>query len=177
MNRRTLATTMAAAITTVSVTALGGCGTVVFDNRFAVAVDDPSGRLVGDRVEVSVFDPLMGDTRDWADQFAGVSTPETPYRTEMSVTDTRMVADSSPPRQVTAGVYLPQFDDTGYYVIAVDPVDGATADYRAGYVTYDYSWETSGAKRPTAPPLPMTITTADNGNGWDLQVEVQIPPR
>lgn len=177
MNRPTLVRAMVMIIAAASVAVLGGCGTVVFDNRFAVVVDDPSGRLDSDRVEVSVFDPLMGDTADWAEQFAGVSTPQAPYLREMPVTDTKMVADSSPPRRVTAGVYLPQFDDTGYYVIAIDPVDGGTLDYEAGYVTYDYSWETSGAKRPTAPPLPMTITTADNGNGWDLQVEVRIPPR
>lgn len=177
MIRRAFVAAVTVATVVVAVGGLAGCGTVVFDNRFAVTVNDPSGRLGTDRVAVSVFDPQMGDTRDWAEQFAGVSTPESPYRRDLPQTGTRMIGDSSPPSRITAGVYLPQFDDTGYYVIALDPVAGTSQDYQAGYVTYDYSWETSGKKRPTAPPLPMTITTGDNGNGWDVEVTVQIPPR
>ena len=54
---------------------------------------------------------------------------------------------------------------------------GETLDYQAPYVTYDYSWETTGKKRPAKPPLPMTITAGQGENGWQLAVEVQVPPK
>lgn len=161
----------------VSAMLLAGCGTVVVENTFTVRVEDPSGRLGTDDVAVSVFDPTMGDTNDWAGESLGLTTPAQPYRRQLPTTATKLVGDSSPPTRVTAGVYLPQFDPTGYYLIAFDPVAGQTIDYAAGYVTYDYSWETSGAARPTAPPLPMTITAEAAGNAWELGVEVRIPLR
>ncbi len=159
-----------------AVVVLAGCGTATFDNQVIVTVSDPSGRLGSDQVQVAVFDPMMGDTADWAEQHLGVAAPGAPYRTSVFATDTKMVGDTSPPKSVVLGMYLPQFDDTGFYSISLNPVAGQTLDYEAPYVTYDYSWETTGAKRPTGPPLPMAITTGQDGDNWQFQIEVQIPP-
>lgn len=173
MFRRTIRTGIGAALAAL---ALAGCGTATFDNQFAVTVADPSGRLGTDQVQVAVFDPMMGDTRDWARQHMGVATPTEPYRTSVFATDTKMIGDSSPPSRVVAGMFLPQYDPSGFYSITLQPVAGQTVDYEAPYVTYDYSWETTGKKRPTGPPLPMTITTSQDGDNWQFDIQVQIPP-
>ncbi len=159
-----------------AVLTLAGCGTATFDNEFAVTVADPSGRLGTDQVQVSVFDNTMGDTQDWAEKDLGIAAPGAPYRASVFATATKMIGDSSPPTDVRAGLYLPQFDDTGYYAIQLQPVAGETVTVAAPYVTYDYSWETSGKKRPTKDPLPLTITAGQGDKGWQLAVEVQIPP-
>lgn len=173
MIRKSIAAGIGAVVALVS---LAGCGTATFDNQVIVSVDDPSGRLGTDQVKVAVFDPMMGDTKDWAQQRMGIAAPGAPYRTSVFATDTKFVGDNSPPRSVRLGLYLPQYDDTGYYAISLEPVDGSIVDVAAPYVTYDYSWETTGKKRPTGPPLPLTITTGQDGSNWLLGVVVQIPP-
>lgn len=173
MIRKTIAAGVGALV---ALLGLAGCGTATFDNEVAVTVNDPSGRLGTDQVKVSVFDPLMGDTRDWAQEQMGVAAPGAPYRNELFATDTKFVGDSSPPRSVRLGMYLPQYDDSGFYSISFEPVAGQTIDLDAPYVTYDYSWETTGKKRPTGPPLPLTITAGQDGSNWLLDIQVQIPP-
>ena len=154
---------------------LAGCGTVSFTNRVAVSVADSSRQWGDEPLAVSVFDPLMGDTRDWARESLGTTAPGEPYRRDLPDTGTRWVGDSSPPRTVQVGIYLPEVDRTGYYAVTVEPVSGQTRSYDATYVSYDYSWETTTGRRPTGPPLPLTVTSLDNGNGWDLQLAVALP--
>ena len=67
-------------------------------------------------MQVSVFDNRMGDTQDWAEKNLGSRPPGSPYRATVFATDTKFVGDTSPPAEVRAGLYLPQFDDSGYYV-------------------------------------------------------------
>ena len=73
---------------------------------------------------VSVFDPLMGDTSDWAGKSMGTTAPGTPYVGSFQTTDTKMVFDSSPPNEVEAGLYLPSYNAKGYFRFRFSPIAG-----------------------------------------------------
>lgn len=143
------------------IAALAGCGTVVFTNSFIVTVQSsgPAG--------VSIFDPQQGDTRDWAERTLGTAAPGQPYRQQLNTTGTKVIGDSGPPRRVTAGLYLPDLDDSGYFVIAFDPVAGESTDYAAGFVSF-----TGG---PGREPLPLILTTVTSDDGWEVAIEVPVP--
>lgn len=142
--------------------ALAGCGTVVFTNSFSVSVTSAAGT----EVEVSVFDPYVGDTRDWAERSLGTATEGQPYTQDLNTTGTKVIGDNSPPTRVTAGLYLPQINDSGYFAIAFDPVPGESVDYAAGFVPFSEG---------QADPLPLILTAVTTDNGWDVDIEVLVP--
>ncbi len=156
----------------VAVLALAGCGTVVYENEFTVTVSESSATAP---VPVAIFDNRMGDTADWARQHLGTTSPDRPYVTTVSSNQTRMIGDNSPPQTVNVGLYLPQHEKTGYYALDLTPVADTSVTVDAPFVTYDYSWESKGTPRPTGPPLPVTVSFRDGGNGWLIDVQVPAP--
>ncbi|MEZ5114955.1 MAG: ankyrin repeat domain-containing protein [Candidatus Nanopelagicales bacterium] len=149
---------------------LPGCGTVAFQNRFTVLVDDPAGRLPAGPVTVSVFDPLMGDTRDWAAQFAGPTTPAAPYTRTVSSTGSRMFFDRGPQQDVSVGLAVPTYNDFGYYALTLRPVREGTTEVSAPFVPYD-TYTPDEARGP----LPVRVDARADGSAWDLTLTPTIP--
>ncbi|MEI2715842.1 MAG: hypothetical protein V9E98_02400 [Candidatus Nanopelagicales bacterium] len=173
MIRRVLSGALGSLIAALSLTA---CGTATFNNEFTVSVTDPRDRLGTDEVQVSVFDPQMGfpERGTRTAESIGVTTAGQPYSATVFTTDTKMIGDSSPPRTVSVGVYLPQLQGDGYYGVRLDPADGATVDYLAPFVSFNAGYEAPGEKRKTAPPLPMRITSVAGDNGWEIAIIAEV---
>ena len=75
MRSRTVLFTLLASL------ALSSCGTGVFTHRFAIEIDDPGGRLGPPPYLLSVFDPQMGRSEEWARKTMGTTTPGTAFST------------------------------------------------------------------------------------------------
>ncbi len=136
---------------------LSGCGMKSFSDSYAVRVDTPQ--------QVSIFDPRMGDTRDWAEETMGPASPSQPYTTEVSNLSTKMFYDSSPPVSIRVGLYLPSVTETGYYAIGIEPVVAGTLTYDATFVP----WYSETPVDPL-PPLPISMEIAAGPNGWVINM-------
>lgn len=166
---------LVAALAVVPMLVLIGCGTATFDNAFLITVADPSHRLgaVDAPVEVSVFDPQMGSSREWAGKTMGTATPDQPYAGTVPTTDTKFFFDHSPPAQVAVGVAIPGYADNGWFSLRFSPADGKTQDVVSGFVPYAEQYP-EGNK---VVPLLMTITSVAGDEGWASTVVVHIPER
>lgn len=173
MFRRVLSGTIGSLLAALTLTA---CGTATFDNAFSVTVSDPQDRLGTDQVKVSVFDPQMGfpEPGTRTSETIGITTPGQPYTTTVFTTDTKMIGDSSPPRTVSVGLYLPQLRADGYYGIRLEPVNATTVDYVAPFVAFNAGYEAIGEKPTKAPPLPLRITSLAGDNGWEIAVVANV---
>jgi hypothetical protein len=136
---------------------LSGCGTASFSNAFAVRVDSPQ--------QVSIFDSMMGESAQWAGKTMGLAAPGSPYTTEVSALDTKMIFDSSPPRSVQVGLYLPSVTETGYYAIDLPAVAPGTVSVSAPFV----AWYSETPVDPQ-PAQPMTLDIAEGPNGWVINI-------
>ena len=151
--------------------ALSACGTGVFPVRFEVSIEDPASTIGAPPTAVSVFDPTMGDTRDWAQKFMGQAAPGKPYVTTFQTTATKMVFDSGPPTEVSAGVAIPPYTDRGYFRFAIRPVAGQRETIKPGFIPY-LEFDPTG-RNIAAPTLMVLPTEADKG--WNLQITVLLP--
>lgn len=148
-----------------------GCGTAVVENRFAVTLDDPSGVLGADPVAVSVFDPGMGASDEWARRSIGVVAPGQPYTTSFNTTTTRVLGDSSPPERVELGLALPDWRPSGHFGAAFTPVDGQTQTVTAPFVGYfGYDPTEDGEVEP----VDLSITSRAGDLTWEMAVQVRI---
>lgn len=136
---------------------LSGCGTASFSNAFAVRVDSPQ--------QVSIFDSMMGESAEWAGKTMGQATPTAPYTTEVSALDTKMIFDSSLPRSVRVGLYLPSVTETGYYAVDLPTVAPGTVSLSAPFV----AWYSPTPVDPL-PAQPMTLEIAQGPNGWVINI-------
>jgi hypothetical protein len=150
---------------------LSACGTGVFPINFAVSIDDPAGTVGAPPTQVSVFDPTMGDTRDWARKFMGQTSPGNPYLTTFQTSATKMVFDSGPPPEVSAGLAIPAYTDRGYFRFVIRPVAGQSQTIKPGFIPY-LEFDPSGRAIAT-PTLEVLPTAAEKG--WDLKVTVVLP--
>lgn len=143
---------------------VSGCGTATFDTTVTVVVGGAT-----EAQRVSVFDPQMGSTRDWAQRTAGTTSPSAPYTTVVPAVDTKMIFDSNPPRRVVLGLWLPEVSDAGYFRLAFEPQDGSSVAATGGLVP----WQ-EGAE-PDVPPLPVSVAAAATDRGWQLGLTVEGP--
>jgi hypothetical protein len=150
---------------------LPACGTATFDNTFIVVIDDPSDRLESE-VAVSVFDNVMGFSRDWAQRTMGTTSPDAPYIGTVPATDTKMIFDSSPPARVAAGLAIPAYTDDGSFQIVCDPGGAEQQEITAGFAPYDER----DPKAETVAPLALSVASTPGDRGWIMHVTVHIPP-
>lgn len=159
---------------TVAVLALlvTGCGTVLVDTTFVVAIEDPSEVLPPGPVEVSVFDSTMGTSDEWASKTMGATSPGQPYVTSFKSTATKMIGDTHPSTTVTTGLAIPGYQPKAYFSINLTPVNGQTTTSEAPFIGYyDYSASRAGA----VPPLPIRVTGEAGELSWRIHLDVRIP--
>jgi hypothetical protein len=173
-----LRTGIAAALKTapvlVAALLLGGCGTGVFTSTFAVYVDDPSDRLGPPPVQVSIFDPLMGSSAEWADRTMGSSQPGSAYAGQVDQTESRMAFDSSPPKRVPAALYLPAYSEQGYFALDLQPAAGQSQELDAPFVAF---WSPEPGKVRQLPPLAVTTACTQADAGWAITLTAHIPEK
>lgn len=138
---------------------LAGCGTASFSNAVAVLVPTPQ--------RVSVFDPGMGQSAEWAEKTMGQAAPGSPYTTEVAALDTKFIGDNSPPASLSLGLYLPDRTDAGYYGLSMPTVTAGTSEMSLPFVAW-YS-ETPVAPQP---PLQATVEVTAGPNGWLVNITV-----
>lgn len=151
------------------VLALAGCGTGTFDSTYRVSVEDPAGAQGA--VAVSMFDPSMGDTQEWAEKSLGTASPGRPYEATITAVESRLLLDGGPSQAVEAGLYLPELNPNGWYRVAFEPVDGAHQQVQAMFVP----WEVPGTP---APAIDLRILPESDDSAWivDLTVLPTGPP-
>jgi hypothetical protein len=154
------------------VVGLGGCGTAVFHHTVEVVLQDPSGRLGGGPVPVSVFDHLMGYSEEWARRSIGPASSARPYRATVSSTAAKTIFDSSPPDRVEVGLAIPSLEGRGYFLVTLQPKLAPEAIVQASYCRYDAYFPDAGA-----PTLPVRYQATPSADGWRLRLIPQIPAR
>ena len=151
---------------------LTGCGTAVYDHRIEIAIQDPAGRLGPPPIAVGVFDKDMGSSEEWAGKWMGGTGPGVPYVGKVSATATKMFYDSAPPARVETGIALPSYAKAGYFLLDVNPVEGAEQTTVLTFVPY-------GTPSPAAVstvPLPARFSSEFSGKGWLIHLTVDVPP-
>ena len=149
---------------------LTGCGTVLVTNNFAVSFDGQSGP-----VKVSVFDPSMGASAEWAAKTMGEALPAQPYQTSFKTTATRFVGDNSPSDSVSAGLYVPDISKAGYWALTIRPVDGQRSTVTAPFVRYWASSPSPSKGSSTTSALTVVVSARRSDLTWDLSLVV-LPP-
>lgn len=149
-----------------SALALGGCGTAALSSSIQVTVDDPAGALPPGPVRVAVFDPALGDTRDWATRSLGTASAESPYTGTVTSTETRVALDRGPAKRVRAGLFLPDYRGLGWYALELEPRDGVEQEVSAPLV----AWDGYGPQTRGAPPLTVRVRSRADGDTWRLDV-------
>lgn len=139
---------------------LAGCGTATFSNSVAV--------LVPTAQQVSVFDPGMGQSAEWAQKTMGEGAPGSPYTTEVFSTDTKMVGDDSPPTSLSLGIYLPDRTDAGYFALSLPSVQEGSSAMSLPFVAW-YSEEPVDPQ----PALPARVEVAAGPDGWLVNVNIE----
>ncbi len=137
-----------------------GCGTGSFSNAVSVAVTTPQ--------QVSVFDPQVGDSAEWAEKTMGQAAPGAPYTTEVPALATKFFFDSSPPPSLNLGVYLPSVTEDGWFAINLPAVVPGTRQLDAPFVKWYSATPTS--QTPSSQPMEMEITAGPNG--WVVNIQL-----
>ncbi len=148
------------------------CGTVVYDHRIDVAIQDPSGRLGPSPIPVSVFDRTMGSSEEWAQRWIGSTAPGAVYAGKVSATATKMfVPYGVPSESARSFVPLParfrsEFSDKGWLIhLSVDvPPDTKPSilSYAADAQRLTVSTTTSGGEGLRR----MAVNSSLVGRGW-----------
>ncbi len=138
---------------------LAGCGTATFSNAVAV--------LVPQDQQVSVFDPVMGNSAEWAQKTMGQAAPGSPYTTNVPATDTKFIGDDSPPSSLSLGIYLPDRTDAGYYALSMPTATQGTSQMSLPFV----AWYSEQPVDPQ-PALPATVEMKPGPNGWLVNITV-----
>lgn len=148
----------------VSIGLLAGCGTASFSNAVSVAVTTPQ--------QVSVFDPQMGDSAEWAEKTMGPAAPGSPYTTQVPALATKFFFDSSPPPSLNLGVYLPSVTEDGWFAIDLPAVIAGTMQLDSPFVQWYSATPTS--QTPTSQPMQVDITAGPNG--WVVNIQLTGSP-
>ncbi len=138
---------------------LSGCGTKSFTNSVAVIVTQPQ--------QVSVFDPQMGDSADWAGQWLAPAAPGSPYTRQVPALDTKVIGDDTPPAALRLGVYLPDLTDTGYFALTLNDAVAGETQRELPFV----AWYSPDPVQPSA-PLPVAVELAAGPDGWLVNLTI-----
>jgi hypothetical protein len=160
-----------AALLILAASALAGCGTGVFTHRFEIAIEDPNGRLGSPPHEVGLFDPQMGRSEEWARKTAGQASPGAPFATTYDTVESRMMFDSSPSPRVAAALWLPAYEQAGFFQIVLEPTEGADTTVPLPFAPWaDFYPE--GAK---VVPLTARVRGEANAGAWILRMTIVVP--
>jgi len=138
---------------------LAACGTGTFDAHYQVSVADDSTAAV----PVSMFDPMMGNTQDWAERTLGTASPGKPYEATITAVESRMLTDTGPSPELSAGLYLPSLRTDGWYSVSFTPEDGVDQQVSAKFVP----WDPPGT--PQA-PVQLRVGSTTDGDAWNVSI-------
>lgn len=139
---------------------LSGCGTASFSTPVAVTVDS--------RQEVAVFDPLMGQSEEWARSSMGEAAPKAPYTTQLTSVESKLIFDSGPPASLGMGLYLPAVTMDGYFAIDLRSVSEGAFDIEAPFV----QWYTAAPGPDTPDSQPLEVRVDRGPEGWVVTIAV-----
>lgn len=150
--------------------ALIACGMSSFKHTVEVVVVDPSRRLGSPPYDVSVFDPRMGSTSDWAKRWMGPTSDSAHYKVEYA--QTAMSTAFGPPRpdKVDMGLAVPGYDSRGLFFVSVEPAKTRSGKVRAAFTPYSDNF------KEQAPRLDVEYTATPEPQGWHLLLRLLIPP-
>lgn len=150
---------------------LASCGTGVFTHRFEIAISDPGGRLGPPPYELSVFDPQMGRSEEWARQTMGLAAPGSSLIAAYDSVGTKMMFDSTPASRVTAALWLPAYRSAGYFALMLEPTAGAELTSTLPFVPWSDSYSDGGK----VVPLTARVRCEAGDGAWILHVTLDIP--
>lgn len=157
-----------------------GCGTASYTHDMTVLIDDPSGRLGAGSVEVSLFDPGMGSSSDWARKTMGTASVGAPYEGTLSTTRVRTFLSEDLPGQIVVALAIPAYEERGYFVASIAPDPKAEKTIVAPFVPYGgprRSEEVRGGPGAAGEvaPLPVYYTSRPGEQGWQIAMRVELP--
>jgi hypothetical protein len=148
---------------------LVGCGTAAYSTTLSVTVADPAGILGGGPIRISIFDPRLGDTRDWADRTLTEIAAGEAASGSVSSVETRLGGGGNPAKEVRAGIYLPGYREFGWYELSLSPKAGEQ-QIQARFIAWDgYAPQAIGVE-----PLAALVTARADGKSWRLAVTITL---
>lgn len=148
------------------------CGTGAVNHRIEIAIEDPSGRLGNPPYQLSLFDPQMGHSEEWARRGMATAAPGRPFATTYGTVETKMLFDRTPPRRIAAGVWLPAYEKAGFFQIVLEPRAGAETTVPLPFAP----WADVYPEGARVVPLTARVTADDNRQGgWNLRMTIAIP--
>lgn len=148
-----------------------GCGTVVYSHTIEVRVSDPSKRLGASPIEVSIFDPQMGGTAEWARKTMAPTSETAPYVVPYTSISAATALDPPRPREFTLALYVPAFETRGAFTLRVRPADSPSGELPFGFLAFSDNLPSSDVPR-----LTCRYTATPAPKGWKLAVTVLVPP-
>jgi hypothetical protein len=88
-------------------------------------------------------------------------------------TDSRTLFDTSAER-VTAGLYLPDYSDGGYFALDLEPEDGVATQVTAPFVPFP---DLDPIQVRMMTPLLATVLSTEGDDGWEISVFAGPPKR
>jgi hypothetical protein len=158
-------------IPVLALAALAGCGHAVYRHSIELTLEDPSGRLNGEPVELSVFD-TYGYTEEFARQTAGTTAPgQPPYGAVVAGSAQKMIYDFTP-GDVQANLALLSIEPRGYFNLHLQPVAGTEQTATLPYQSYLVATRDEAAIRP----LTARYRSESSRKGWKIRLTVVVPP-
>ena len=171
MSRLSCPRRLSVMVALVAAVALPGCGTGVFIHRFEITIADPGGRLGAPPHELSIFDPQMGRSEEWARKTAGTTAPAAPFITTYNTVESRMLFDSGPSPRVAAALWLPAYEKAGFFQLVVEPKAGAETTVTLPFAPWA-DFYPDGAK---VVPLTARVRSEPGDRAWILRVTLEVP--
>jgi hypothetical protein len=155
------------------VTCLGmvACGAQSFKHSVEVIVVDPTMRLGPAPIDVSVFDPRMGSTSDWAKRWMGPTSDGAPYKVPYAATAAATAFGPPRPDRVDLGLAVPKYDSRGFFYVILEPGTARSSTVHAGFTPYDDDFP-----KDQVPRLDIEYTATPAREGWDFVLRVLVPP-
>jgi len=148
------------------------CGTGAVNHRVEIAIEDPSGRLGNPPYQLSLFDPQMGRSEEWARRGMGTATPGVHFETTYGTVETKMLFDRTPPRRIAVALWLPGYEKAGFFQIVLEPTAGAETAVTLPFVP----WADVYPEGARVVPLTARVRADDNRQGgWNLRMTIAIP--
>jgi hypothetical protein len=151
---------------------LSACGHAIFSHSIELTLEDPSGRLKGEPLELSLFD-TYGYTEEFARQTAGSTAPgRLPYAAVVAGSDQKMFYDTTPGRDVQANLALFLLEPRGYFNLHLVPVAGTEQTTKLPYQSYLVKTRDEDKIQP----LIGRYRSEPSRKGWKIHLTVEVPP-
>lgn len=150
---------------------LSSCGTGVVSHQVAIEIEDPGGRLGPPPYQLSVFDPQMGRSEEWARKTMGTAAPGAAFSASYDTVETKAIGDQTPPRRIAAALWLPAYERTGYFALMLEPSAASETTVELPFVP----WGDPDPDGPTVAPLTARVRGEPADGAWSLHLTIRVP--